>query len=52
MAVDPKTRKISAFVVETAWAGVKVSTGATSWDSGAGHRGDQLHELRAPCGKT
>jgi hypothetical protein len=24
MAVDPKTRKISAFVVETAWAGVKV----------------------------
>jgi len=24
MAVDPRTRKISAFVVETAWAGVKV----------------------------
>jgi alkylation response protein AidB-like acyl-CoA dehydrogenase len=24
MAVDPKTRKISAFVVETAWKGVKV----------------------------
>jgi alkylation response protein AidB-like acyl-CoA dehydrogenase len=24
MAVDPKTRKISAFVVETAWTGVKV----------------------------
>ncbi len=24
MAVDPKTRKISAFVVETAWPGVKV----------------------------
>jgi hypothetical protein len=24
MAVDPKTRKISAFVVETAWSGVKV----------------------------
>src|SRR4029453_2780966 len=24
VAVEPKTRKISAFVVETAWAGVKV----------------------------
>ena len=24
MAVDPKTQKISAFVVETAWKGVKV----------------------------
>ena len=31
MAVDPETRRISAYVVETDWPGVKVEHPATSW---------------------
>ena len=44
MARDPKTKKISAFVVETAWPGVKVEHRCHFMGlQGAGQRGHQLH---------